>query len=104
MRGLPRENAPPHEIIAPSSAYTSLMALPLCLIWNLKMKPKQKMSIGGLFCFGWICIIVSTIRVVQLEAVNGVPGPSWLAMWATIEAAIGKASVDLRPVTFPGPC
>lgn len=66
------------------------MALPVRLIWNLKMKTKQKLSIGGLFCFGWICIIISTIRVIQLgETVNGVPAPSWLALWATIEASIG---------------
>lgn len=67
-----------------------VMALPIRLIWNLQMKPKQKLVIAGLFCFGWICIIISTIRVVQLgETPNGVPAPSWLALWATIEASIG---------------
>ncbi|KAJ5198021.1 uncharacterized protein N7498_007138 [Penicillium cinerascens] len=51
----------------------AIMALPLCLIWNLKMQVKQKLSIGGLFCFGWICIIISTIRVIQLgETANAV--------------------------------
>lgn len=76
------------------------MALPLRLIWNLKMQMKQKLSIGGLFCFGWICIIISTIRVIQLgQTVNGVPAPSWLALWATIEASIGMLSpfVSLTP-------
>lgn len=67
------------------------MALPIRLIWNLQMKPKQKLSVAGLFCFGWVCIIISTIRVVQLgETDNGVPAPSWLALWATIEASIGR--------------
>jgi hypothetical protein len=71
------------------------MILPIRLIWNLQMKTRQKLSIGGLFCFGWICIIVSTIRVVQLgETENGVPAPSWLALWGTIEASIGM-------ITFP---
>ncbi|KAF4770541.1 hypothetical protein HAV15_013196 [Penicillium sp. str.  len=65
------------------------MILPIRLIWNLQMKTRQKLSIGGLFCFGWICIIISTIRVVQLgETENGVPAPSWLALWGTIEASI----------------
>jgi hypothetical protein len=68
------------------------MALPIRLIWNLQMKPKQKLSIAGLFCFGWVCIIISTIRVVQLgQTDNGVPAPSWLALWATIEASIGRS-------------
>ncbi|KAJ5407977.1 hypothetical protein N7509_001860 [Penicillium cosmopolitanum] len=68
----------------------AIMALPLRLIWNLRMKPRQKLSIGGLFCFGWVCIIVSTIRVVKLGegTATGVPAPSWLALWATIEASI----------------
>lgn len=70
------------------------MALPIRLIWHLKMQMKQKLSIGGLFCFGWICIIIATIRVVQLgsasnEASNGEPAPSWLALWGIIEASIG---------------
>ena len=68
------------------------MVLPIRLIWNLKMDRSQKMSIGGLFCIGWICIIVATIRVAQLgsTASNGTPQPSWLALWAIIEASIGK--------------
>ncbi|KAJ5827592.1 hypothetical protein N7447_004355 [Penicillium robsamsonii] len=67
----------------------AIMILPIRLIWNLQMKPRQKLSIGGLFCFGWVCIIISTIRVVQLgETENGVPPPSWLAVWGTIEASI----------------
>ncbi|KAK4862945.1 hypothetical protein LT330_010719 [Penicillium expansum] len=67
----------------------AIMILPIRLIWNLQMRTRQKLSIGGLFCFGWVCIIISTIRVVQLgETENGVPAPSWLALWGTIEASI----------------
>ncbi|KAJ5951321.1 uncharacterized protein N7479_009734 [Penicillium vulpinum] len=67
----------------------AIMILPIRLIWNLQMNPRQKLSIGGLFCFGWVCIIISTIRVVQLgETQNGVPAPSWLALWGTIEGSV----------------
>ncbi|CAG8058304.1 unnamed protein product [Penicillium olsonii] len=67
----------------------AIMALPIRLIWNLQMKKKQKLVIAGLFCFGWVCIIISTIRVVQLgDTTNGVPAPSWLALWAMIESSI----------------
>lgn len=70
------------------------MALPIRLIWHLRMQRKQKLSIGGLFCFGWVCIIIATIRVVQLGSTSdvtsrGTPAPSWLAMWGIIEASIG---------------
>jgi hypothetical protein len=68
------------------------MVLPLRLIWNLQMKRAQKLSIGGLFCVGWICIIVATIRVAQLgsSSADGTPLPSWLALWGIIEASVGK--------------
>ena len=68
----------------------SFMALPLRLIRNVKMKLKMELSTGSLFCFARACIIISTIRVVQLgEISNSVPAPSWLALWATIEASTG---------------
>lgn len=67
------------------------MILPLRLIWNLQMKRNQKLSIGALFCIGWICIIVATIRVAMVgnNTANGMPMPSWLALWGIIEASIG---------------
>lgn len=66
------------------------MALPLRLIWNLQMKRNQKLGIGALFCIGWVCIIVATIRVAQLgiNTSHGMPMPSWLALWGILEASI----------------
>jgi hypothetical protein len=76
------------------------MILPIRLIWNLQIKLRQKLSIGGLFCFGWVCIIISTIRVVQLgNTEDGTPAPSWLALWGTIEAAIGTL-ISPFPLTY----
>lgn len=72
----------------------SVMILPLQLIKNLQMRKNRKLSIAGLFCLGWICIAVSTIRVAYLGHNNGdryvQPSTSWLALWAIVEAAIGK--------------
>lgn len=76
------------------------MILPIRLIWNLQMKLRQKLSIGALFCFGWVCILISTIRVVQLgRSTDGTPATSWLALWGTIEGSIGKIpGLSLRQV------
>lgn len=67
-----------------------IMVLPLRLIWNLHMTLNQKRSVGALFCIGWFCIIVATIRVVELgnNQRSGRPSPAWLALWAIIEASI----------------
>ncbi|CAL5866155.1 uncharacterized protein PFLUO_LOCUS362 [Penicillium psychrofluorescens] len=68
----------------------AIMVLPLGLIWKLKMKRNRKLSISGLFCLGWVCIVIATIRVIQLRdnSSNGQPKPAWLALWGTIEASI----------------
>ncbi|KAF2713428.1 hypothetical protein K504DRAFT_487837 [Pleomassaria siparia CBS 279.74] len=68
-----------------------IMFLPLRLIWNLQMPRAQKLSVGALFCTGFVCILFSIIRVVQIggKASNSsTPSSSWLALWASVEGSI----------------
>jgi hypothetical protein len=69
------------------------MFLPVGLIWKLQMPFVQKAGIGGLFCLGWVCIIVAIVRVKELGGTvksNSAPSTTWLAFWGTVETAIGK--------------
>ncbi|KAM0279908.1 hypothetical protein ACHAQH_004349 [Verticillium albo-atrum] len=71
-----------------------VMLLPLGLIRNLQMHKSRKLSIAALFCLGWVCVAVSTVRVAYLgrNAVEGSfkqPATSWLALWGIVESAIG---------------
>jgi hypothetical protein len=72
-----------------------VMFLPLGLIRNLQMHWKRKVTIAALFCLGWVCIAVSTIRVTYLGHGSAAgqefkqPSTSWLALWGIVEAAIG---------------
>lgn len=76
------------------------MFLPLALIRNLQMHWKRKLTVGALFGLGWVCIATATIRAAYLgsdvaQRVAGganfkVPSPPWLALWAMVEAAVGK--------------
>ncbi|OAL38691.1 hypothetical protein AYO20_01897 [Fonsecaea nubica] len=67
-----------------------IMLLPLDLIWNLKMPRTQKASIGALFCLGFVCIVVATIRVKELGSTvnNTQPSTTWLALWGIVESSI----------------
>ncbi len=69
------------------------MTLPLGLIRNLQMHWKRKLSLGALFCLGFVCIAVSTIRAAYLgsgdQGKYARPEPSWLALWGIVESAIG---------------
>ncbi|KAH8168496.1 hypothetical protein LIA77_11760 [Sarocladium implicatum] len=75
-----------------------IMFLPLALIRNLQMHWKRKLTVGALFCLGWVCIATATIRAAYLgsdvaQRVAGgarfkVPSPPWLALWAMVESAV----------------
>lgn len=78
------------------------MFLPLALIRNLQMHWKRKLTVATLFCLGWVCIATATVRAAYLgsdvaQRVAGgskfkVPSPPWLALWAMVEAAVGKST------------
>ncbi|KAH7091950.1 hypothetical protein FB567DRAFT_545158 [Paraphoma chrysanthemicola] len=68
-----------------------IMALPIRIIWNLKMPQTQKFGITGLFGIGIILIAVATLRVAQIggkaQSISQ-PSASWLALWGVIETSI----------------
>ncbi|KLJ09267.1 hypothetical protein EMPG_15293 [Blastomyces silverae] len=68
-----------------------VMALPVKLLWSLRLPLIQKASLGALFSVGIICIAMATIRVVQIGTKaenNSTPSSSWLAFWGILEAGI----------------
>lgn len=67
-----------------------VMLLPLRLIARLQMPLSRKFSIATLFCLGLVCIAASTVRVTQIGNNGAQPTVPWLALWGTIESAIGK--------------
>lgn len=69
-----------------------VLIFPLRILWRLQLSPLRKYSIMAIFGVGTICIIASIIRVVQIQSKSGSkqPSPSWLEVWAMVEAAIGK--------------
>jgi len=69
-----------------------VMILPLDLIWKLEISLTQKLSVGALFCLGFVCIAVATIRVKELGSTvkNSQPSTTWLALWGIAESSIGS--------------
>jgi hypothetical protein len=68
------------------------MFLPIRLIWNLQMERPKKIGCGLLFASGLVCILFSTIRIVQVgqDGKPRSPDPKWLTMWTIIECSTGK--------------
>lgn len=67
-----------------------IMLFPLPTLWKLKMSPLRKYSIMAIFGVGTICIVTSIVRVAQIRSKSGSkqPSPSWLELWAMVEAAV----------------
>ncbi|KAL8919906.1 MAG: hypothetical protein Q9172_004754 [Xanthocarpia lactea] len=67
-----------------------IMMFPLRILWNLQLNRIRKLSIMAIFGVGIVCIITSIVRVANLhsKAQSSQPSPSWLILWAVVEASI----------------
>ncbi|MCJ1405675.1 hypothetical protein MMC11_008904 [Xylographa trunciseda] len=67
-----------------------IMALPLRLLWGLKVNSKQKVALAAIFSLGFIVIAFAVVRVVETSATFKHVNPMWLALWSMIEASVSK--------------
>ncbi|KAJ2970132.1 hypothetical protein NQ176_g8332 [Zarea fungicola] len=67
-----------------------IMAVPLRVLWNLKISRVEKISIGLVFAVGLITMATAIIRSVTLNSTGGTGQVSttWLMLWAGIEGAV----------------
>ncbi|OAA52501.1 hypothetical protein BBO_00342 [Beauveria brongniartii RCEF 3172] len=68
-----------------------IMAIPLRVLWSLKMARLEKMSIGLIFVVGLITMATAIIRSVSLNSSSssGQVSTTWLMLWAGIEGVVG---------------
>lgn len=64
------------------------MALPLPVLYNLRINSQQKMGLVVIFCLGLITIIFAIVRVIETNATKTHVDPIWLALWSMIECAV----------------
>ncbi|OAA70646.1 hypothetical protein ISF_02620 [Cordyceps fumosorosea ARSEF 2679] len=67
-----------------------IMAVPLRVLWNLKISRVEKLSIGLIFAVGIITMATAIIRSVSLNSSSstGQVSTTWLMLWAGIEGAV----------------
>jgi hypothetical protein len=66
------------------------MAMPLRLIYNIKVSFKQKLGLIGVFSLGVFMIVFAIIRANQSLAQQGFVNLTLLMVWSTLAAAICK--------------
>ncbi|KIN08814.1 hypothetical protein OIDMADRAFT_76981, partial [Oidiodendron maius Zn] len=67
-----------------------IMAIPIRVLWNLRISLLEKISIGVVFVVGIITMVTAIVRSVSLESTSGggQVSTTWLMLWAAIEGAI----------------
>ncbi|KAL8812128.1 MAG: hypothetical protein Q9200_001272 [Gallowayella weberi] len=67
-----------------------IMIFPLRILHMLQLGRIRKISIMAIFGVGMICIVTSIIRVTQIHSKSRSkqPSPSWLIVWAIVEASV----------------
>ncbi|KAG8417174.1 hypothetical protein J3459_012570 [Metarhizium acridum] len=71
-----------------------IMAVPVRVIWNLRISAVEKISIGVVFLVGIFTMVTAIIRSVSLESSvsSGQVSTTWLILWAGIEGAVGMCT------------
>ena len=67
--------------------YTLVIALPLNLLYTVRLAPKQKLGIAAVFSLGTIIILVAIARAIQISRKAFADGVL-LALWGIIESTV----------------
>ncbi|KAG7283944.1 hypothetical protein NEMBOFW57_010302 [Staphylotrichum longicolle] len=65
-----------------------IMAMPLRLIYNVKVSLKQKIGLVGIFSLGFVMIVFAIIRANQTLVQQGFVNLTLLMIWSTLAASI----------------
>jgi hypothetical protein len=78
------------------------MAIPLRVLWNLRISLVEKFSVGVVFIVGTITMVFAIVRVVSLNSSEngGQVSTTWLILWGGIEGVVGKSNHQLLPWTI----
>ena len=76
------------------------MAIPLRVLWNLRISLVEKFSVGVVFIVGTITMVFAIVRVVSLNSSEngGQVSTTWLILWGGIEGAVGMCYHQLPPL------
>ncbi len=69
-----------------------IMAMPLRLIYNVKVSLKQKIGLVGVFSLGFVMIVFSIIRANQTLVSTGFVNLTLLMIWSSLAASICKST------------
>lgn len=69
------------------------MAIPLTLLWNVRIHIRKKIAFSGIFSLTLITIAVAIARTADLHATakpSGQQDSTYLWMWSATQSSLGK--------------
>lgn len=71
-----------------------VLAIPIWLLWRVRMKTSQKIGLGAFLCLSFCMILTAITRISGLRF-HGSFDQLWLFMWQQIEASIAVTMLSL---------
>ncbi len=65
-----------------------VMAIPMWLVFGLKMSLSQKLGLCAVLGLGVIIIVFSVVRIIVTNTIGRQPEITWLALWSSIESSV----------------
>jgi hypothetical protein len=72
-----------------------LIAIPVTLLWNVRMNPRRKLGFGWLLCLSSFCIICAIVRAVGHNLINGQNDVVWILFWSHMEACVALIACSM---------
>lgn len=68
------------------------MAIPLKLLWNLRISIQEKIAVCFVFTVSIITMVFAIVRSVSLDKTTngGQVSTQWLILWGAIEGMVGE--------------
>ena len=88
----------PSTLTEANSPYSTVVAVPVCLLWKVKIRLSQKIILGTFLCLSVCMFALSLVRIIG-GTHGGHTGPildfEWLTFWLVVEASVAVTVVSL---------
>ena len=82
------------RVLAHIDSKSAVTIIPFTLLWNTRIHTPKKLAIAGLFSLTVVTIALAIARAIVINVTkkaNGLQDPSYVWMWGTIQASIGRS-------------
>lgn len=73
-----------------------VISIPISLLWNVRIKPRQKLGIGAFLCLSIVMIILSIIKIAFIRTSVDSFDLVWQIFWQQVQASAAVLMVSMN--------